>query len=191
LESVSVVRDAEGVITHYVAVFADITAIRRAEKQLQHLAHHDPLTGLPNRLLFNDRLDQTLEWARRERQRCALLFFDLDGFKVINDTWGHGFGDLLLQALAARIKVALRRSDTVARLGGDEFVVIMADIAQAQDGARLARKLLETLAAPVELVGERIAMSASVGGISIYPADGTDRHTLLRAADTAMYSAKA
>jgi diguanylate cyclase (GGDEF)-like protein/PAS domain S-box-containing protein len=190
LESVSVVRDAEGVITHYVAVFADITAIRRAEKQLQHLAHHDPLTGLPNRLLFNDRLDQTLEWARRERQRCALLFFDLDGFKVINDTLGHGCGDLLLQALAARIKVALRRSDTVARLGGDELVVIMADIAQAQDGARLARKLLETLAAPVELVGERIAMSASVG-ISVYPDDGTDRHALLRAADTAMYSAKA
>ncbi len=189
-ESVSVVRDAEGVITHYVTVFADITAIRRAEEQLQHLAHHDPLTGLPNRLLFNDRLDQTLEWARREGQRCALLFFDLDGFKHINDTLGHGCGDLLLQALAARIKMALRHSDTVARLGGDEFVVIMADIAQAEDGARLARKLLETLAAPIELVGERIAVSASVG-ISIYPDDGTDRHALLKAADTAMYSAKA
>ena len=189
-ESVSVVRDAEGVITHYVTVFADITAIRRAEEQLQHLAHHDPLTGLPNRLLFNDRLDQTLEWARREGQRCALLFFDLDGFKHINDTLGHCCGDLLLQTLAARIKVALRHSDTVARLGGDEFVVIMANIAQAEDGARLARKLLETLAAPIELVGERIAVSASVG-ISIYPDDGTDRHALLKAADTAMYSAKA
>src|SRR5919108_407194 len=189
-ESVSVVRDAEGVITHYVTVFADITAIRRAEEQLQHLAHHDPLTGLPNRLLFNDRLDQTLEWARREGQRYALLFFDLDGFKHINDTLGHCCGDLLLQTLAARIKVALRHSDTVARLGGDEFVVILTDIAQAEDGARLACKLLETLAAPIELVGERIAVSASVG-ISIYPDDGTDRHALLKAADTAMYSAKA
>ena len=189
-ESVSMVRDPEARITHYAVAFSDITAIRRAETQLNHLAHHDPLTGLPNRLLFNDRLDQALERARRDQQRCALLFLDLDGFKIINDTLGHRSGDLLLQTIAARLQGALRRSDTAARLGGDEFVVIMADIAHAEDGARLARKLLEALSIPIELAGERIAVSASVG-LSVYPEDGADRHVLFKAADTAMYSAKA
>jgi diguanylate cyclase (GGDEF)-like protein/PAS domain S-box-containing protein len=189
-ESVNVVRDEAGEMTHYVAAFSDITAMRQAEKELHQLSHHDPLTGFPNRLLFNDRLDQVLERAAREKQRCALLFLDLDGFKVINDTLGHSSGDLLLQSIASRLKGALRRSDTAARLGGDEFVVIMADIAHAEDGAYLARKLLETIAAPIELVGERITMSASVG-LSVYPDDGADRHALLKAADTAMYHAKA
>jgi predicted signal transduction protein with EAL and GGDEF domain len=116
-ESVSIVWDPEARITHYAVAFSDITAIRQAETQLNHLAHHDPLTGLPNRLLFNDRLDQALERARRDQQRCALLFLDLDGFKIINDTLGHRSGDLLLQTIAARLKGALRRSDTAARWG--------------------------------------------------------------------------
>jgi diguanylate cyclase (GGDEF)-like protein len=187
---VSVVRDEAGEVTHYVAAFSDISAMREAEKELHRFSHHDPLTGLPNRLLFNDRLDQVLERAAREKQRCALLFLDLDGFKVINDTLGHASGDLLLQSIAVRLKGALRRSDTAARLGGDEFVVIMADIAHAEDGAPLARKLLETIAVPIEVAGEQITMSASVG-LSVYPDDGADRHALLKAADTAMYNAKA
>ncbi len=188
-ENVSVVRDEEGAVTHYVAALSDISAIRRAEAQLNHLAHHDPLTGLPNRLLFNDRLDHTLARAQREAGCCAILFFDLDGFKVINDTLGHSSGDLLLQTIAARLKGGLRSNDTVARLGGDEFVVVLDHIAQPPDAARIASKLLEALAVPVELGGERVAVSASVG-LSVYPDNGRDREALLKAADTAMYSAK-
>jgi diguanylate cyclase (GGDEF)-like protein/PAS domain S-box-containing protein len=189
-ENVSVVRDEKGAVTHYVAVFSDISAIRRAETQLTHLAHYDALTGLPNRVLFNDRLDQTLARAQREEGRCAILFFDLDGFKVINDTLGHSSGDLLLQTVATRLKAGLRSHDTAARLGGDEFVVLLVQIAHPEDAARGARKLLEALATPVELGGERVTVSASVG-LSVYPDNGRDRETLLKAADTAMYNAKA
>ncbi|MGH8569532.1 MAG: diguanylate cyclase domain-containing protein, partial [Gammaproteobacteria bacterium] len=128
-ESVSVVRDERGAASHYVAAFSDISAMRRAEEQLNHLTHHDPLTGLPNRLLFHDRLEQTLARAQREEGRCAVLFFDLDGFKVINDTLGHSSGDLLLQTIAARLKRSLRSNDTAARLGGDEFVILLEHIA--------------------------------------------------------------
>jgi len=189
-ESVSVVRDERGAASHYVAAFSDISAMRRAEEQLNHLTHHDPLTGLPNRLLFHDRLEQTLARAQREEGRCAVLFFDLDGFKVINDTLGHSSGDLLLQTIAARLKRSLRSNDTAARLGGDEFVVLLEHIAHPEDAARIARKLLAALAQPVELGVERVTVSASAG-ISVYPDNGRARDALLRAADTAMYSAKA
>lgn len=189
-ESVSVVRSAAGEVTHYVVAFSDISALRRAEAQLNHLAHYDPLTGLPNRLLLNDRMDHALERARRENRGCALLFLDLDGFKVINDTLGHVNGDLLLQTITARLNGIVRRSDTAARLGGDEFVVLLEPIAHPGDAARVAHKMLKTLTAPVDLAGHRIMVSASVG-ISVYPSDGVDRHALLRAADTAMYTAKA
>ena len=189
-ENVSVVRDEGGAAGHYVVAFSDISAMRRAEAQLNHLAHHDPLTGLPNRLLFNDRLDQTLARAQREEGRCAILFFDLDGFKVINDTLGHSSGDLLLQTIAARLKGGLRSNDTAARLGGDEFVVLLDHIAKSEDAARIAGKLLEALALPVELGAEPVGVSASVG-ISVYPDNGRSRDALLKAADTAMYSAKA
>ncbi len=189
-ESVSVVRDEAGAASHYVAAFSDISAMRRAETQLNHLAHHDPLTGLPNRLLFHDRLDQTLARAQREEGSFAILFFDLDGFKVINDTLGHSSGDLLLQTIAARLKKSLRSHDTAARLGGDEFVVLLDHIAHPEDAARIAAKLLEALALPVELGGERVTVSASAG-ISVYPNNGRARDVLLKAADTAMYSAKA
>jgi diguanylate cyclase (GGDEF)-like protein/PAS domain S-box-containing protein len=188
-ENVSVVRDAAGRVTHYVVAFSDISALRRVEEKFNQLAHYDPLTGLPNRLLFDDRLDQALKYTRRVGQRCALLFVDLDGFKVINDTLGHASGDLLLQTVAARIKGVVRRSDTAARLGGDEFVIV-ANIAHPEDGARLAHKLIEVLGAPIDLGSERIVMSASVG-VAVYPNDGGDRHALLKAADTAMYAAKA
>ena len=189
-ENVSVVSDAAGGITHYVVVISDISALRRAEAQLKHVALHDPLTGLPNRLLFNDRLDQELEAARRGKRRCAVLFIDLDGFKVINDTLGHASGDSLLQTVAVRLSETLRQNDTAARLGGDEFVIIPGDIEHAEDAARLARKLLDVLAAPTQLGEERIAVSASIG-IAMYPEHGRDRHALVKAADTAMYSAKA
>ncbi len=188
-ENVSVVRDEGRAVTHYVTAFSDISAIRRAEAQLSYLAHHDFLTGLPNRLLFNDRLDHSLARAQREDKCCAILFFDLDGFKVINDTLGHSSGDSLLQTIAARLRGGLRSNDTVARPGGDEFLVILDHIAYPQDAAPIASKLLEALAVPVEIGGERIAVSASVG-LSVYPDDGHDREALLKAADTALYSAK-
>lgn len=165
--------------------------MRRAEQQLKHLAHHDGLTGLPNRLLFTDRLDQALALARARREDvdCALLFIDLDGFKHINDTLGHSVGDELLCCLAGRIKESKRASDTAARLGGDEFVVIAEHIAHAENAAVLADKLLKILSTPVLLGGEQLAVSASIG-IAVYPQDGEDRDALLKAADVAMYSAK-
>ncbi len=189
-ESVSEVCDEAGDLTHYVVAFSDISAIRSAEAELHRMAYHDPLTGLPNRLLFGDRLEQALGRAARADGRCALLFLDLDAFKSINDTLGHHAGDLLLKTMAGRIRGALRRSDTAARLGGDEFVVIMEDIERADAGAHLAAKLIEVLGRPAEIGGERIAVTVSVG-LALYPEDGRDRHTLLKAADTAMYSAKA
>ena len=188
-ESVSVIPPVGDAVARYVVALSDISAVRRAEKELDFLAHHDPLTKLPNRLLFNDRLDRVIESAKREQRRCALLFFDLDGFKVINDTLGHDRGDMLLEVIAARITAVLRRGDTFARLGGDEFAVIMVDIRQDTDAAVLARKLLDALAAPVDLRTERVIVSASVG-VSIFPDSGPDRHALLKAADTAMYNAK-
>lgn len=189
-ENISGVRDEAGRTTHYVVAFSDISAIRASEAALQRMAHHDPLTGLPNRLLLNDRLEQALSRAARDGTRSALLFLDLDGFKTINDSLGHVTGDLLLKAVAARVRAALRRSDTAARLGGDEFVVVMEDIDGPEDGAHLAAKLIEVIGLPIELSGNRIEISASVG-LSLYPDDGADRHALLMAADTAMYAAKA
>lgn len=189
-ESMSVVRDEAGQVTHYVAAFSDISAIRTSEAKLQRMAHHDSLTGLPNRLLFNDRLEQALSRAARDGHRLALLFLDLDGFKTINDTLGHVSGDLLLKTAAERIRGAIRRSDTAARLGGDEFVVLMQDIDGAEDAARLAEKLLGVIGLPVALTGHRIEVSTSVG-VSLYPEDGGDRHALVKAADAAMYAAKA
>ncbi|MBL8483068.1 MAG: EAL domain-containing protein [Rhodocyclaceae bacterium] len=188
-ESLAVVRDADAQVSHYVCAFSDISAMRQAEDRLNHLAHHDQLTGLANRLLFADRMDHAIEQAQRKSTRCALLFLDLDDFKIVNDTLGHDAGDLLLKTIAARIKGAARASDTPARLGGDEFVVILDDVTHPEDAAILARKLLETVAEPVDLGSETVTVSTSMG-IAIYPDDGGDRHELLKAADTAMYSAK-
>lgn len=187
-ESISVVRDDTGTVTHFVAAFSDFTAIHKAEEKLNHLAHHDVLTDLPNRLLFDDRFERAIENARRAQQRCTLLFLDLDSFKVVNDTLGHAIGDDLLRSVAARLREALRRSDTLARLGGDEFVVLTGS-SQPEDASHLAVKLLAALREPFMLGGEQIRISASIG-IAVYPDHGTDRNILMRAADIAMYSAK-
>jgi diguanylate cyclase (GGDEF)-like protein/PAS domain S-box-containing protein len=191
-ESISAVRndDAPGTpkITHFVAAFSDFTAIHAAEEKLNHLAHHDALTGLPNRLLFDDRFERAIEHSRRAQQRCILLFLDLDSFKVVNDTLGHAIGDELLQVVAERLGSALRRSDTIARLGGDEFV-ILAGSTQPEDASHLAQKLLNALRAPFSLGGEQIRISGSIG-IAVFPDHGGDSNQLMRAADIAMYSAK-
>jgi len=187
-QSVSMVRDDRGDITHVVAAFSDVTEIHEAAEQLDHLAHHDPLTGLPNRLLFDDRFAHAIEQAQRQQEPCLLMFLDLDSFKVVNDTMGHAVGDELLRVVSDRLKGVLRQSDTLARLGGDEFV-ILASGAHLAYAAQVAQKILDTLRKPIRLAGEDVSVSGSIG-ISVYPDHGTDPSSLMRAADIAMYVAK-
>jgi len=186
--SVSVVRDEAGGLSRFVIAFSDVTAIYDAQRELHHLAHHDPLTGLPNRLLFDDRIENAMEHALRNDQRCLLLFLDLDGFKVINDTLGHAVGDQLLRVVAERLTSVLRASDTVARLGGDEFVVLTGS-GNPDYAAQLAEKLLDQLRRPFSLSGESLSVTGSLG-IAVFPDNGTDSQQLMRAADMAMYTAK-
>ncbi|MBN9423269.1 MAG: two-component system response regulator [Candidatus Accumulibacter sp. 66-26] len=188
-QSVSVVRNAAGRAGNFVIAFSDVSEIHVAEAKLNHLAHHDPLTGLPNRLLFDDRFEQAIEQARRQQQHCLLLFLDLDSFKVVNDTLGHTMGDELLRVVAGRLRGTLRSADTIARLGGDEFVILAGGTSPGY-AADLARKILNALHVPIVLAGDRVTVSGSIG-IAVYPDNGGDRHLLMRAADIAMYSAKA
>jgi diguanylate cyclase (GGDEF)-like protein/PAS domain S-box-containing protein len=188
-QSVSVVRDVSGSVTHFVTAFSDVTAIYDAQQKLQHLAHHDPLTCLPNRLLFEERLQYAIEQATRNEQRCILLFLDLDGFKVINDTLGHAIGDELLRVVGKRLRDILRSSDTIARLGGDEFVILAGSF-NPNYAAQLAEKILHQLRLPVTLPGGPLSISGSIG-IAMFPDNGTDSQQLMRAADMAMYTAKA
>jgi diguanylate cyclase (GGDEF)-like protein/PAS domain S-box-containing protein len=178
-----------GDLPHYVAVFTDMTAVRKAEAELQRLAHYDPVTDLPNRLLAVDRLEQALERAARRNRRVALLFVDLDHFKRINDTLGHDAGDELLCTIARRMREGVRAEDTVARFGGDEFLVVLEGIGRSEDVGRVADKILAAISEPTLLMGREVSVSGSVG-ISFYPDDGTSREDLIRAADTAMYAAK-
>ncbi|HXE38961.1 MAG TPA: EAL domain-containing protein [Azonexus sp.] len=188
-QSLSVVRNLAGVVSNFVIAFSDVSGIHAAEAKLNHLAHHDALTGLPNRLLFDDRFSQAIEVANRQQEQCVLLFLDLDSFKVVNDTLGHSVGDELLRVVASRLRGTLRGADTIARLGGDEFVVL-AGGTSPQYAADLAQKILNTLCTPISLAGDNVTVSGSIG-IAIYPDNGQDRHQLMRAADIAMYSAKA
>jgi diguanylate cyclase (GGDEF)-like protein/PAS domain S-box-containing protein len=167
----------------------DVTERKRAEEQIRSLAYHDTLTGLPNRLLFADRLAMAVAQAHRQAQKLGVLFLDLDRFKVINDSLGHTLGDRLLQAVAERIEGSVREGDTVARLGGDEFTLLLPGIAQAEDAAKVAEKILESLKQPLPVDGRELFVTGSVG-ISVYPDDGTDPETLVKNADAAMYRAK-
>ena len=173
-----------------VWIVADLTARRLAEERLQHLGHHDPLTDLPNRLLFNDRLEHAIHRAARQSDRLALLFLDLDHFKDVNDSLGHQFGDLLLCSVAARLSAQLRTADTLARLGGDEFIILLEDVHDDDSVGVLAGKLLAALAQPTMIEERQVYISASIG-IAFYPTDGQDPTTLVRNADVAMYQAKA
>jgi diguanylate cyclase (GGDEF)-like protein/PAS domain S-box-containing protein len=187
--SVTAVRDSAGKLNNYVLLFSDIGALRQAEERLNHLAHHDSLTDLPNRILALDRLDHILAQARRRNRRAALLFVDLDRFKRINDTLGHSVGDELLRTTAERLRACVRAADTVARLGGDEFLVIPDQVESTDELAHLARKLIATLSVPVTLAGREIEVSGSIG-ISLFPDDAGSKDALIRAADAAMYAAK-
>ncbi|MCK9419031.1 MAG: diguanylate cyclase [Nitrospirae bacterium] len=170
-------------------LFKDITERKRVEKRLEHLALYDTLTGLPNRMLFFDRMNQLLALARRNQYVLALLYMDLDNFKHINDTFGHEVGDLVLTETSKRMTSCTRTSDTVARMGGDEFIGICARIAAPGDAAVVARKIITAVARPFLTKGLELSMGVSIG-ISIYPLDGDDAETLLNKADAAMYKIK-
>jgi diguanylate cyclase (GGDEF)-like protein/PAS domain S-box-containing protein len=187
--NISNVVDDRGQVTHYVSVFSDITPIKESQAQLERLAHHDALTGLPNRLLFHARLEHALERTRREGGLLAILCFDLDHFKNINDSLGHPAGDRLLQAVTKRLLDSVRREDTVARLSGDEFTVLLEELRESKDAGIVAEKALNVLAEPFNLDGHKAYVTASVG-ISLFPDDGRDVTTLLKNADSALYRAK-
>jgi diguanylate cyclase (GGDEF)-like protein/PAS domain S-box-containing protein len=183
------VTDADGTITHYIAIKRDVTELKLYEAKLDQLAHHDPLTGLPNRLLFSDKLSQNLAHASRDGKLMALVFLDLDRFKLVNDTLGHTAGDQLLRQVAQRISATIRQVDTVARMGGDEFILILPDLKTPDDARKTACRVLEILSKPFNVMGHVLYITASIG-ISIFPSDGRDVESLVRAADTAMYAAK-
>ncbi|TVT75076.1 MAG: EAL domain-containing protein [Denitromonas halophila] len=184
-----VVRDTQGQIGNYVLAISDTGALRRAEAQINHLAFHDTLTGLGNRNMLEDTIEKEIERADQNGSRVAVLFIDLDGFKLINDTMGHATGDQLLSMVAQRISRVLRRTDTAIRLGGDEFLVVVPEVTRFEDCASLAEKLLCEIRAAVELDHERISVSASIG-IAVYPDNAGDFSSLIQAADSAMYGAK-
>ncbi len=187
--SVTGIKDKNGMITHYVGASRDITLIKEAEEEIKYQAYHDPLTHLPNRLLFRDRLQHAIARALRKAGRIAVLFIDLDHFKNFNDSLGHTFGDRLLQVVAEKFVSCVREGDTVARIGGDEFTVIMEDINSDDDVVVVANKLIGIFDEHINVNGENVYLGASIG-ISIYPDDGEDVESLTKLADTAMYSVK-
>lgn len=189
LLTVSIVRDSLGALQNYVVLFSDITPLRVKQEQLEHVAHFDALTDLPNRLLLADRLQQAMVLTRRTRQSLAVLYLDLDGFKTINDQYGHAAGDELLIAVSGRMKEAMREVDTLARIGGDEFVAVLVDVSNLNDCCHLIQRILQACAEPVVVSGRVLQVSASVGA-TLYPQDDVDADQLIRHADQAMYKAK-
>lgn len=188
-DSVSPIHDREGQVTGAVIVFRDVTAARTMALQMVHLAQHDFLTGLPNRMLLTDRINQATNMALRHKKKVAILFLDLDGFKHINDTLGHPIGDKLLQSVAKRLVDCARGSDTVSRQGGDEFVVLLSEVERSEDAATTARRMLQAVAQPHTIDHHDLHVTTSIG-VSVYPDDGPDPETLIKNADAAMYKAK-
>jgi len=190
LLNVSVVRNDEGQVMHYVAVATDIDHLKAQQQLLERTAHFDALTGLPNRVLLTDRLRQTVTFAQRQQTTAGVCFLDLDGFKLINDQYGHATGDEVLKVVAQRLRDQLRSSDTAARLGGDEFVLLLEDVESASALEHVLSRLLESLQQPIDLPqGQKGCISASIG-VSLYPDHAIEPDTLLRLADQAMYTAK-
>jgi diguanylate cyclase (GGDEF)-like protein/PAS domain S-box-containing protein len=187
--SVNLVRNAEGRVNHYFSIFTDITERKQAEERIHYLAYYDNLTDLPNRSLFYKLVDQALMEAKRNHQHGAILFIDLNRFKPINDSLGHGIGDQLLKQVAERLRCAVRSEDVVARLGGDEFVIALFDITRREHAAIVAQKLLAALEPSFWVEQNELKIGAAIG-ISVYPRDGADTESLLRMADIAMYRAK-
>ena len=187
--SISAIPGENGIAKEYVAVFSDITKHKEDEEQILYQANYDALTGLPNRSLLSDRLSQAIVAAHRESWMLAVLFVDLDHFKVVNDTFGHVVGDELLQLVSARIKACLRESDTVARFGGDEFIILLQDVTEMDSVAHIATNIIDNITRVFSLYGREIYIGASIG-ITVYPDDAVNADSLLRNADMAMYQAK-
>ncbi|WP_459722946.1 diguanylate cyclase domain-containing protein [Sideroxyarcus sp. TK5] len=187
--SIAVVRNEQGEITNYIALFTDITERRASFERIQQLAHFDALTELPNRTLLNQHIEQSILTAKRNRNRMALLFLDLDGFKGVNDTMGHHAGDMLLREVSVRLKGCVRETDMVSRLGGDEFVVVMSAINRSEDAAKVAQKIIDSLGEPFQIEGYAVNIGTSIG-ISIYPDDADESDALKKFADAAMYEVK-
>ena len=187
--SINAVRGAQEKVTHYVAIFSDISERKEAEEKIYHLAHHDSLTGLANRMSLSLELQSAVRQAAQNRHRLALMFIDLDRFKEINDVHGHDVGDKLLVEVAGRLKQAVRHGDTVARLGGDEFVILLRYVNGREGALQVAEKVRESVAAPYEISGLALRTAASIG-LAVYPQDGETVELLMKSADTAMYHAK-
>lgn len=188
-DSAAPIRSRDGHVAGAVVVFRDVGGLRATARDLAHLAHHDVLTNLPNRLLFGERVANAIVLARRHACQAAILYLDLDGFKLINDSLGHAQGDQLLLLVTERLVQSVRASDTVCRQGGDEFVVLLSEIDGAEDAVASADKLLRTLAEPYVIAGQTLRVTASIG-IALYPKDGREVVALLQSADYAMYAAK-
>jgi len=189
LLTIGAVRDEQDSIKHFVALFTDISALKAHQHELEHLAHFDVLTGLPNRVLFADRLSQGIAWSNRNKRQLAVVFIDLDGFKAVNDHHGHKVGDELLIIVSARMKKVIRDSDTLARIGGDEFVIVLVDISPKQELDLLLGRLLTAVSDPIFVKELELKVSASIG-VTLYPNDASDADILMRHADQAMYRAK-
>ncbi|HXP98228.1 MAG TPA: diguanylate cyclase [Telmatospirillum sp.] len=185
----SVVQDASGAIQNFIVLFTDITPLKEHQRQLEHMAHFDALTDLPNRSLLADRLQQAMAQTQRRGSSLAVAYLDLDGFKAVNDDYGHAFGDALLTGVSRRLKSALREGDTLARIGGDEFVALLVDLDRPDDWKPVLDRLLRAAADPISVSGTIVVISASIG-VAIFPNDGVDADLLLRHADQAMYLAK-
>jgi len=188
-ESITAVRDGHNRPVRFISIFSDLTEKHMDEARIYHLAHYDALTDLPNRILFQERLEQGIVQSQRYGHMIALLFLDLDRFKHVNDTLGHAVGDQLLREVARRLAGCVREADTVSRLGGDEFTIILSEVHRPEDAAVVARKVLSALTEPVELQGNPLSVTTSIG-ISLYPRDAQDSTSLLQTADAAMYEAK-
>jgi len=187
--TINEIRNAAGIVSNYVAIFSDITERKAAENHVRHLAHHDALTDLPNRMLFAERLNHAIAHAHRSQQQITVMFLDLDRFKLINDTLGHSVGDRLLQTTAQRLTDCVREDDTVARMGGDEFTILIENVSDPGNLPSLAQKIISALSQPIMLDGHEIVVTTSIG-ISVYPDDGELAETLIKHADAAMYLAK-
>lgn len=191
LLTISAVKDYEGNITHYVGAFMDISARKENEARVRFLANHDRLTELPNRELFYDRLSQAISQARRKNESVALLFLDLDGFKPVNDAYGHEAGDVVLKVVAKRLQACVRSMDTVARMGGDEFAIIITAIQNSSDAEAIAQKIIRNIAEYIQVNATTTCIIGISIGIAIYPDNGTEIDMLMNAADSAMYDSKA
>lgn len=187
--SISSIRNEFGEVTNYIGVFSDISTIKENEAELRFLAHHDPLTQLPNRVLLNDRIEHALLQKERSKGMVAIMYLDLDRFKTINDSFGHPYGDLLLQTVAIRLQDALRHEDTVSRVSGDEFVIVLEDLKSADEAGVVAQKILGVLAEPIALGEHEVTITTSIG-IAMAPTDGDEPVLLLKNADAALYRAK-